>query len=111
IARLALEKQRADEVEYAQLVRDNVAVAAIYSGLDGGMNKVFVARFPGRIIPLAMVLPPNGELNLPQMTPIPWADNRGSLTSKFFGGLAGLKFAPQLHVAERRTDISAPTEP
>jgi murein L,D-transpeptidase YafK len=111
IARLALEKQRADEVEYVQLVRDNVAVAAIYSGLDGGMNKVFVARFPGRIIPLAMVLPPTGELNLPQMTPIPWADNHGSLTSKFFGGLAGLKFASQLHVAQRRTDISAPTEP
>jgi hypothetical protein len=111
IARLALEKQRADEAEYAQLVRDNVPVAAIYSGLDGGMNTVFVPRFPGRIIPLALVLPPNGDLNLPQMASIPWADNHGSLTSKFFGGLAGLKFGPQLHVAERRTVTSAPTEP
>jgi murein L,D-transpeptidase YafK len=111
IARLALEKQRADEAEFAQLVRDNVAVAAIYSGLDGGMNKVFVPRFPGRIIPLAMVLPPSGDISLPRMTPVPWADNRGSLTSKFFGSLSGLKLASQLHVAERRTDPSAPGEP
>jgi hypothetical protein len=44
IARLALEKQRADELEYAQLLEDNVPAAPIYSGLDGGMNKVFLAR-------------------------------------------------------------------
>jgi hypothetical protein len=42
IARPALERQRADEVEYAQLLNDNVSVAPIYSGLDGGMNKVFL---------------------------------------------------------------------
>ena len=41
IARLALQKQRADEVEYARLLKDNVSAAPIYSGLDGGMNKVF----------------------------------------------------------------------
>ena len=34
IARLSLEKQRADEVEYAQLVKDDAPVAPIYSGLD-----------------------------------------------------------------------------
>ena len=49
IARRALEKQRADELEYAQLLEDNVPAAPIYSGLDGGMNKVFLARFPGRV--------------------------------------------------------------
>src|SRR6516225_9133457 len=49
IARRALEKQRTDEVEYAQLLEDNVPTAPIYSGLDGGMNKVFLARFPGRL--------------------------------------------------------------
>ena len=48
IARRALEKQRTDEVKYAQLLIDNVPVAPIYSGLDGGMNKVFLARFPGQ---------------------------------------------------------------
>ena len=87
IARLSLEKQRADEVEYAQLVKDDVPVAPIYSGLDGGMNQVFLARLPDRIIPLARVLPPNGALDLPQLPAVPWADNNGSLASKFFGGL------------------------
>ncbi len=86
IARPALEKQHADEVEYEQLVKDDVPVAPIYSGLDGGMNSIFLPRFPGRIIPLAIVLPPTGS-RLPQMPPIPWADNDGSLASKFFGGL------------------------
>jgi hypothetical protein len=46
IARQALEKQRTDELEYAQLLKDNVPAAPIYSGLDGGMNKAFLAQFP-----------------------------------------------------------------
>ena len=49
IARPALEKQRADELEYAQLLEDNVPAAPIYSELDGGMNEVFLARFPDRV--------------------------------------------------------------
>jgi murein L,D-transpeptidase YafK len=97
IARPALEKQRADEVEYAQLVKDDVAVAPIYSGLDGGMNKVFLARYPGRIIPLAMVLL-HGS-GLPQMPPVPWADSDGSLANKFFGALPEPKPASQTRVA------------
>jgi hypothetical protein len=32
------------------------------SGLDGGMNKVFLARFPGKVIPLAKVLPSVNDL-------------------------------------------------
>jgi murein L,D-transpeptidase YafK len=89
IARAALQKQRADEAEYAQLVKDNVSVAPIYSGLDGGMNKVFFTRFPGKIIPLAMVLPPGSGSELPQLPAIPWADNDGSLANKFFGASTG----------------------
>ena len=84
IARRALEKQRADEVEYAQLLKDNVPAAPIYSGLDGGMNKVFLERFPGRVR-LAKVLPYASYL--PQLAPIPWVDNDGSLTSRWFGAL------------------------
>jgi murein L,D-transpeptidase YafK len=84
IARRALEKQRTDEVEYAQLLEDNVPAAPIYSGLDGGMNKVFLARFPGRVT-LAKVLP--YASHLPQLPPIPWVDDDGSLTSKLFGTL------------------------
>ena len=49
IARLALEKQRADETEYAKLLEDHVQAAPIYSELDGGMNEVFLARFPDRV--------------------------------------------------------------
>ena len=49
IARQALEKQRADELEYAQLLEDNVPTAPIYSQMDGGMNKVFLSRFPDRV--------------------------------------------------------------
>jgi murein L,D-transpeptidase YafK len=82
IARRALEKQRADEVEYAQLLEDDVPAVPIYTGLDGGMNEVFLARFPVRVT-LAQVLPYASYL--PQLPPIPWVDNDGSLTSKWFG--------------------------
>jgi murein L,D-transpeptidase YafK len=84
IARRVLEKQRTDELEYAQLLKEDVPAAPIYSGLDGGMNEVFVARFPGRVT-LAKVLPYASRL--PQLPPIPWIDDDGSLTSKFFGTL------------------------
>jgi murein L,D-transpeptidase YafK len=83
IARRALERQRADDVEYARLVEENVPVAPIYSGLDGGMNDVFRAQFPGMVIPLAKVLP--AALQLPQLPPVRWVDNDGSLASKLFG--------------------------
>ncbi len=97
-ARPVLEKQHADEIEYAQLVEDNVSVAPIHSGLDGGMNKVFLAQFPGSIIPLARVLP-TGSLELPQLTPIPYAYNDGSMASRLFGSVFGLKPAPETQVA------------
>src|SRR6187551_2269330 len=82
IARRVLEKQRADERAYAQLVEENVPAAPIYSGLDGGMNKAFLARFPYRVT-LAKVMPYASYL--PQLPPIPWIDNDGSLTSRWFG--------------------------
>jgi murein L,D-transpeptidase YafK len=99
IARAALQKQRADELEYAQLVKDNVSVAPIYSGLDGGMNQVFHARFPGKIVPLAIVLPPGSGTRLPQLPAVPWADNDGSLANKLFGASFGSKSARQTQVA------------
>jgi murein L,D-transpeptidase YafK len=84
IARQAMEKQRTDELEYAQLLQDNVPAAPIYSGLDGGMNKAFLAKFLVRVS-LAKVLPYASYL--PQLPPIPWVDKDGSLTSKWFGSL------------------------
>ena len=49
IAGAALEKQRADELEYARLLEDNVPAAPIYSELDGGMNQAFLERFSERM--------------------------------------------------------------
>jgi hypothetical protein len=46
------------------------------------MNKAFLARFPGRVT-LAKVMPYASYL--PQLPPMPWVDNDGSLTSKWFG--------------------------
>jgi hypothetical protein len=50
--------------------------------LDGGMNKTFLAQFPGRVT-LAMVMPYASYL--PQLPPIPWVDHDGSLSNKWFG--------------------------
>jgi murein L,D-transpeptidase YafK len=85
IAKPALEKQRADELAYEQLVKDNAPTVPIYSGLDGGMNKVFVAQYPdrvswARVFPYASYLPHG-------LPPLAWADNDGSLPGKWFGKL------------------------
>jgi murein L,D-transpeptidase YafK len=84
IALAAQEKQRADELEYARLVQDDVPTASIYSGLDGGMNQAFLTRYPGRVM-LAKVMPYASYL--PHLPPIAWIDSDGSLTSKWFGSL------------------------
>jgi hypothetical protein len=88
IARPALEKQRADELEYARLVEDDVPTAPIYTGWDGGMNEVFLARYPGRVL-LAQVQPYASYMP-PQTAPIPWVDNAGSLTSRWFGSFVDM---------------------
>ena len=82
IALQAQEKQRADDLEYAQLIKDNVPTAPVYSGWDGGMNKAFLAQYPGRVT-LSKVLPWGPYL--PQSPPIPWVDKDGCSTSKWFG--------------------------
>ncbi|MBR0692694.1 murein L,D-transpeptidase family protein [Bradyrhizobium lablabi] len=82
IARRALEKQRTDEREFARLLNDNVPAAPIYSGLDGGMNEAFLAKYLVRVT-LAKVMPYASYL--PQLPPIPWVTNDGSLTSRWFG--------------------------
>jgi murein L,D-transpeptidase YafK len=44
IAGPALEKQRNDEYQFAQLVKENVATEPVVWGTDGGMNRVFAAK-------------------------------------------------------------------
>ena len=75
IAKAATAKQRADDLEYLELLKEDVAVAPIHSGLDGGMNSVFHARFPWKIVPLAIVLPAGAGPELPDLPPVPWTDN------------------------------------
>jgi hypothetical protein len=117
IARAALRKQRADDVEYAQLVKNNVSVVPIYSGLDGGMNEAFHAQFPGEIVPLARVLPPGSGPELPKLPPIPWTDSHGSLANRLFGALFGSNHALETQVVwpdptlQGRGAESAPTAP
>ncbi len=82
IALRALEKQRADERAIARLVEENVPAAPIYSGLDGGMHKAFLARVsvPGDACESDAVCIVPAEL-----PPMPWIDKDGSLTSRWFG--------------------------
>jgi murein L,D-transpeptidase YafK len=115
IAGPALEKEHADEIQYAQLVKANVSVAPIRSGLDGGMNRVFLAQVGGSIPPARVPAP--GALP-PQPGPVVTVDNGGTqptLASKIFGGFFGSKpAAAQTQVAatesamqERGSDPSA----
>ena len=73
VAQPALEKQRADDAAYAQLVKDNIPAVPIHSGLDGGMNAAFHPPFPYNFISLANVLL-DGSLELPPLPPVPYLD-------------------------------------
>ncbi len=89
IAGPSLEKSHADEVQYAALVKSNVWTAPIHSGLDGGMNRVFLAQVGGSIPPARV--PPPGALPT-QPPPVAMADNGGAqqtLANKIFGGFFG----------------------
>jgi murein L,D-transpeptidase YafK len=100
VAGPALEKSHADEVQYAALVKSNVAVAPVHSGLDGGMNRVFLAQVGGHIPP-ARVPPPDMKGLPPQPPPVAMADNNGqTLAGKIFGGFfGGSNSQPQQQVA------------
>jgi hypothetical protein len=93
IARAALGKQHADEVQYANLVKANTPVAPIHSGLDGGMNRVFLAQVGGSIPPARV--PPGSQ-------PPPPPENNKSFASRLLG-LFGWKSAPPTQVASAET--------
>jgi murein L,D-transpeptidase YafK len=91
IAGAALEKQRNDEAQFAQLVRSNSAVAPVRTGLDGGSNSVFLAQTGP--IPPARVPPPGGTA-VAEIPPQPAA------ASGFLGNLFASKpAAPATRVA------------
>jgi murein L,D-transpeptidase YafK len=110
IAGPALEKSHADDLQYAQLVKANAWVAPIHSGLDGGMNRVFLAQVGGNIPP-ARVPPPSANGLPPQPPPVVTADNGGTeptLANKIFGGFFGSK-QTQVATAETATPEPAVT--
>jgi murein L,D-transpeptidase YafK len=65
IAGPALEKQRNDEYQIAQLTKLNVAVAPIVMGTDGGMNRVFV----GKLEETQPVYDNDGRIHAPPIHP------------------------------------------
>jgi murein L,D-transpeptidase YafK len=92
IAGPALEKEHNDEAQYAQLVKSNAPVAPIRTGLDGGMNRVFLAQVGGNIPPART------PGSLPPQPPAPVTlDNGGQPTfaSRMLGGLFGSKPAAE----------------
>jgi hypothetical protein len=99
IAKAATAKQRADDLEYLELLKEDVAVAPIHSGLDGGMNDVFHGRFPWKIVPLAIVLPAGSGLELPDLPPVPWTDKDQSLANRLIGALLPSKPGARTQVA------------
>jgi murein L,D-transpeptidase YafK len=65
IAGPALEKQRNDDYQIAQLIKDNAPVAPIVMGTDGGMNKVFADK----LAETTPVYDNNGRLHAPPIHP------------------------------------------
>jgi murein L,D-transpeptidase YafK len=110
IAGAALEKSHADEVQYAALVKSNTWTAPVHSGLDGGMNRVFLAQVGGRIPP-ARVPPPGANGVLPaEPAPVTVADNNSqSLAGKIFGGFFGSSSNSQVATAQTAAQDPAAT--
>ena len=65
IAGPALEKQRNDEYQFAQLVKQNVATEPVVWGTDGGMNRVFASK----LAETQPVMDNEGRLHAPPIHP------------------------------------------
>ena len=99
IAAAAMEKSHNDELQYAALVRSNSPVAPIRTGLDGGMNRVFLAQVGGSLPPARV---PNSLP--PQPAPSTLALDNGdasspSVASRLFNGVFGGKPGASTQVA------------
>ncbi len=90
-------KQQNDEVQYARWSKI-MPPAPIRTGLDGGMNRVFLAQTNGNIPP-ARVPPPTGLPAQPQPPPMTADDGGSTFAGRLFGGLFGSKPAEQTKVA------------
>jgi murein L,D-transpeptidase YafK len=102
IAAPALEKAHNDELQYAALVKANVSVAPIRTGLDGGMNRVFLSQVGGSLPPARV---PNSLP--PQPAPAAFAlDNGGgspTFANRLFSGVFGGKTDTQVAATDPAT--------
>jgi murein L,D-transpeptidase YafK len=112
IAGPALEKQRNDDYQIAQLTKENSPVAPVVLGTDGGMNRVFVAKLETT----QPFMDNEGHLHAPPVhpgnsTPLlsgPRQDVAASSSRGLFGNLFDAKSgaqpnAPQTQVASAAT--------
>jgi len=89
VARLVQQKEHNDAAQYAQLVGHNVPTAPIRTGLDGGMNRVFLAQV-GSIPPARKTAGSQG--GLPPQPPAVMVDSaEPTLASRMLGSLFGAK--------------------
>jgi murein L,D-transpeptidase YafK len=65
IAEPALEKQRNDDSQLAQLIKDNAPTAPVLMGTDGGMNRVFA----GKLAETQSAYDNDGRLHAPPIHP------------------------------------------
>jgi murein L,D-transpeptidase YafK len=108
IAEAALLKEHHDELKFTQLVRQDVPVAPLNTGTDGGMNRVFVAKLenptytydndghlhvpplqPGRLPPAISHGPGSENETTAVVATAP--SGSGSTVTGFFGNLFGSK--------------------
>jgi murein L,D-transpeptidase YafK len=78
------EKVHSDETQYAELVRNNLPVAPIRTGVDGGANRVFLAQLGS--LPPARVAPPDATGTVvADVPPQPPPSNSGHWLGTLFG--------------------------
>jgi len=63
IASAVQAKQQRDDYEYAELVKENVPVAPLDTGTDGGMNRVFIAKLDDQ----SYTYDDNGHIHVPPL--------------------------------------------
>jgi murein L,D-transpeptidase YafK len=90
VADAVREKQQADDAEFAKLVSKGTPMAALNTGIDGGMHRVFAAGVP------------NGSTGLSEAGPSP---------SPFATAERAPGTIPLDHVNPPRGQVTSPTEP
>jgi murein L,D-transpeptidase YafK len=119
IADAALERQRTDELEIAQLIARDVPVAPPNTGTDGGMNRVFISKLDVTTVSYDneghIHVPPQQDGRLPpSISPSSSSESEEAITGAppkpgFFARLMGAKAAPQpAQVASAEPPPSAP---